>query len=69
MSLILVLARRSGERATAARRRPRRSAHRLASCVHTQAQRLRILSDVVANINMKHGDGALMSLGDKPLAV
>ena len=37
---------------------------------HTlQAQKRRILQDVIANINMKHGDGALMSLGDKPLNV
>jgi hypothetical protein len=34
-----------------------------------QAQKRKILHDVIANINMKHGDGALMSLGDKPLAV
>jgi hypothetical protein len=34
-----------------------------------QAQKLKVLHDVIANINMKHGDGALMSLGDKPLAV
>lgn len=38
---------------------------------HTQkqAQKRKILHDVIANINMKHGDGALMSLGDKPLNV
>jgi hypothetical protein len=34
-----------------------------------QAQKRKILHDVIANINMKHGDGALMKLGDKPLAV
>jgi len=34
-----------------------------------QVQKRKILHDVIANINMKHGDGALMSLGDKPLAV
>ncbi|KIY91884.1 hypothetical protein MNEG_16079, partial [Monoraphidium neglectum] len=34
-----------------------------------QAQKRKVLNDVVANINMKHGDGSLMSLGDKPLAV
>ena len=34
-----------------------------------QAQKRKVLNDVIANINMKHGDGALMTLGAKPLNV
>lgn len=34
-----------------------------------KSAKLKMLHNVVANINLKHGEGALMSLGDKPLAV